>query len=92
MARLRPTEVKAVAEILSQPAEDEYELAESIMRKIDDMRKKRKDYVVYVNDSGMPSVWGPFDTVNAAKKAVGTTVIASRPNAKGYIVPLIGDE
>lgn len=93
MARLRPTEVKAVAELLSQPAADEYELAESIVRTINDMRAKRKDYVVFVNDSGMPSVWGTFETINAAKKAVGATVIASLPGAQGYIVPLIsGDE
>ena len=93
MSRLRPTEVKAVAEMLSQPAADEYELAENSMRKINDMRSKRKDYVVFMLDSGIPSVWGTFETINAAKKAVGKTVVASKTGAQGYIVPLIsGDE
>ena len=83
MARLRPTEVKAVAAMLNEPANDEYELAENIMRKINELRAKRKDYVVFVLDGNMPSVWGPYETQNSATKAVGTTVIASRPGAKG---------
>lgn len=89
MARLRPTEVKAVAALLNEPATDEYELAETIMHKINELRAKRKDYVVFMYDNGIPSVWGPFDTQNAAKKAIGNSIVASKDGARGFIVPLL---
>ena len=87
--RLRPTEVKAVAELLSEPADDEMELAEMIVRRINEMRAKRTDYAVIMNDNGMVSTWGPFDTEGDAKKAIGKTIVASKAGATGRITPLL---
>jgi len=36
-----------------------------------------------------PNVFGPYATTAAAHKAVTTGLLASKPDARGYVVPLI---
>ena len=45
-ARLRPSEVKAVAALLNEPADSVEELAKDVIRKINELREGRKEYVV----------------------------------------------
>jgi hypothetical protein len=88
---LRPSEVKAVAKILDEPADDVTDLARRVITAINDSRKARKEFVVVLLSDGIVSTWGPYDTVKAAEKAVGRHIIASKPGKKGILTILKRD-
>jgi hypothetical protein len=85
---LRPSEVKAVAKILDEPAEDVTDLARRVITTINESRMARKEYVVTLLSDGIVSTWGPFDTVKQAEKAVGRHIIASKPGKRGILTVL----
>lgn len=89
--RLRPTEVKAVAKILDEPADDVVELAKHIIRTIDELRHDRKEYVVTLISDRIVSTWGPYDTVKQATERCGKFIIASKPGKKGILTILHRD-
>lgn len=89
--RLRPTEVKAVAKILDEPADDVVELAKHIIRTIDELRHDRKEYVVTLISDRIVSTWGPYDTIKQAHDRVGKFIIASKPGKKGILTILHRD-
>lgn len=85
MPRLRPTEVRAVAALLNDPADDVETLAEDVIRKLDELRAKRDVWVVLVRypDSGIPGVFGPYDTENQANRAMGRDIVAYKEGTWG---------
>ena len=91
MAALRPTEVKAVAKILDEPADDVTDLAKHIIRTIDELRVARKEYVVVLISDGIVSTYGPYSTVKEAFKRSGEFIIASKPGKKGILTVLHRD-
>lgn len=91
MARIRPTEVKAVAQLLDEPAESVETLARQVIEALDDLRAKRREYIVVVNAGGLLSAYGTYATVKEAQRAVGDPIIASRKGAKGYLISLQRD-
>lgn len=88
---LRPSEVKAVAKILDEPADDVTDLARRVITAINESRHARKEYVVTLLSDGIVSTWGPYDTVKQAEKAVGRHIIASRPGKRGILTILHRD-
>ena len=89
--RLRPSEVKAVAALLNEPAESVDDLAKEVLRKVDELREGRKEYVVVLLSDGIVSTWGPYDTVKEASKRAGDFIIASKPGKKGILTILHRD-
>lgn len=90
-ARLRPSEVKAVAALLDDPADSVEELAKDILRKVNEMREGRKEYVVTLISDGIVSTWGPYDTIKEATKRCGEFIIASKPGKRGILTILHRD-
>ena len=92
MPRVRPTEHRAVVKLLSEPAESVEDLAAEVILAIDDLRSKRRDYVVVVYDPGVcVHVHGPYITKNAAQRDVGNHVYAASEGAYYLITQLVTD-
>lgn len=72
MARPRPTEVRAVAALLQEPAEDAEELAGRIIQALEDLRADRPSWAVVVatGDGHLMYAYGPFATQKQAESAV----------------------
>ena len=86
----RPTEVKAIAELLNQPADDVNDLAKRAIHALDEMRKSRTQYAILVLHTGAGyAVYGPYDTPNQARKDVGKNIIAAGPGSKAGLYTLI---
>lgn len=83
--RILPTEIKLIAAMLEEPADDSSELARRILIALEESRAKRKHFVIVVDDSGLISTWGTYSTVKEALKQVGNPIIAARPGARGIL-------
>lgn len=90
MARVRPTEHKAVVALLDAPSPSVEDLATDVILKIDALRAERKDWYVIVVDPGVcVHLHGPYVTKNAAKKEIDRgDLFAASPGATGLIVQL----
>ena len=88
MRRLRPTEVKAVAAILDDPADDVTELATRIIRTVDELRENQKKWCVIVLD-GLSSVYGPYDSVKVAMRDVSENVVNTRTEPVGAVLRVL---
>ena len=88
---LRPSEIKAVAKILDEPADDVTDLARQVITAINESRMARKEFVVTLLSDGIVSTWGPYYTVKQAEKAVGRHIIASKPGKRGILTILHRD-
>lgn len=92
MPRVRPSEHRAVVELLDAPAESVEDLATDVIQAIDALRAKRKDYVVVVYDPGVSvHVHGPYITEAAARRDIGNNVIAASAGAYALVLPLLTD-
>lgn len=89
--RIRPTEVKAVAALLNEPADDVNDLAKAVIRKLDEMRATRKQYVIVHPQGRLLSTYGPYDTVKEAEKRAGQFIQAFMPDTRGVITILTYD-
>lgn len=89
--RLLPSEVKLVAAILNDPADDVNDLAKDVIRALNESRMGRKEYVVTLLSDGIVSTWGPYATVKEAYKRSGEFIIASKPGKKGILTILHRD-
>ena len=95
---IRPTERRAVAELLSEPADDAEELAGRIITALDGLRGQRPFAVVVTQVDGQPAVtWGngPYSTEQQARKSVekGTVPVVSGSRAMVFTVyPVPGPE
>lgn len=87
--KILPTEVKLVAKLLQEPAEDAEQLARTILVELEQARSKRKHWVVLTQDpTGLTSAWGTYPTLLQAQKAIGNPIIASRPGTKAMFLLL----
>ena len=80
MARIRPTEHKAIVALLDAPADSVEDLATDVLLKIDELREARPDWFIVKVDPGVAvTLHGPYITRNAAKKEIerGDLVAAS---------------
>ena len=85
--RIRPTEVKALVEVLDAEHADVETLATEVIAALDRMRESRKRWCVVVHD-GLPSVYGPYDTPTQARKDVGKNIIAHTEGTRGTLCVL----
>jgi hypothetical protein len=90
MARVRPTEWKAIIALLNDPADSVEDLATDVIQKIDALRADRKDYFVLIHDPGVCThLHGPYITKNAAHKAVEKgDLFAASQGATYLVLPL----
>lgn len=71
MRRLKPTEVRAVADMLEEPASDTVELARMILRKVNEMRDREQLWVaIATRENREARVYGPYLTLNEARANV----------------------
>ena len=76
MRRLKPTEIRAVADLLDSPASDADELARIILRKVNELRDREALWVVGVGpDSGPAQIFGPYLTLAEAQRAVASGAV-----------------
>ena len=81
---VRPTEVRKIAAMLSEPADSVDDLARDVVNAINEMWMARTQYVLIVRDPALSDyvVWGMFDTENQAKRAIGKHITAIREGAR----------
>lgn len=98
--RRRPTELKALVNLLSQEHDDVETLAEEVWDLLDTMRLKRELYVVGMRDpSGATYLFGAYDTRNAADKALkrategeSDTIFAASKGTIGGIFKILPEQ
>lgn len=90
MARIRPTEHKAIVALLDSPADSVEDLATDVLLTVERLRADRKDYYVAVVDPGVcVHLHGPYVTKAAAQKAIEKgELFAASPGATGLVLQL----
>ena len=90
MLQIRPTEVKAVSDLLSQEHNSVDELARSVIELIDSMRSKRDTYVlVQIEPSlSVAKAIGPYATSNQAIKDIPTKLTRYDERSRAYLAKL----
>src|SRR5213595_523167 len=84
----RPTEVKAVVELLNAPADSVDDLAKAIINTVDELRGSRVQWVVLKRMGQHVSAWGPYPT---PRKAYDAIIKEQVPRISGdllFVVPL----
>ena len=80
-------DVKAVLEAAGVPQRDG--LAEDLARAVVTADDAKVRYAVLVRQGTGWTAFGPYATSSAARKAVDTGLLASLPDSRGLILPLI---
>jgi hypothetical protein len=90
MLQIRPTEIKAVSDLLSQEHESVDDLARSVIELIDSMRSKRDTYVlVQIEPSlSVAKAIGPYATSNQAIKDIPTKLTKYDERSRAYLAKL----
>lgn len=89
----KPTEVRLVASLLHEEADDANDLARRIIEGLDDKRDRDDTmYVVVYFDPNTKALitYGPYKTQRAADKALGTLVSPGPLPAQGAVRKLVG--
>lgn len=84
----RPTEVKAVAAAISEPAADATEAAKRAIQALDEARQDRTDYLVVRQAGGLAQAFGPYPTYNAAAKALTGGKIPAIDGSRFFVIPV----
>lgn len=88
MARLKPTEVRLVADILAAPPVDTVEgLAEAIITALDEKRESVPQWVTIMHEPNVHELvpFGPYSTENQARKALGQLASAGPKPASAWV-------
>lgn len=90
MLQIRPTEIKAVSDLLSQEHEDVDALAKLVIETIDALRAKRETFVlVQVEPSlNVTKAIGPYATSNQAIKDIPTKLTKYDERSRAYLAKL----
>jgi hypothetical protein len=89
MPRIRPSEYRAVLQLLSAPADSVEDLATDVILAIDALRANRTDWVSVVEMSpGFVMLFGPYITKGAAERDIGRSVFATREGMRAMVLPL----
>lgn len=90
MPRVRPTEIRKVAQLLDSEAEDVESLARGVLELVNEMWNGRDKYVVAAYEPGFPlAIYGVYDTAKQAERAIGKDIIASREGARGGVIKVV---
>lgn len=97
MRRMKPTEVRAIADMLQEPAEDADELARMILRRINEMRDREGVWVMQVFDvesRRIQAMWGPYQSAQQARRAVeeGRVLSISKGESRASLWRLVDSE
>ena len=84
----RPTEIRAVAAAISEPAATAEEAAKRAITALDEARRDRTDYAVVTRMGRMVQAYGPFATENQAAKAIEGQKIPAIDGTSFYVFPL----
>lgn len=84
----RPTEVKAVAAAISEPAQDATEAAKRAIQALDEARQDRTDYLVVRQVGRLAQAFGPYPTYNAAVKAIEGGKIPALDGSRFFVMPV----
>lgn len=92
MARVKPTERKLVSTLLMQEAEDAEELAERIIKALDEKRQADEIWMINFWEPNVRVLmnYGPYATQNAAKKDIAKLAAAGPTPAQAQVVKLKG--
>lgn len=90
MLQIRPTEVKAVADLLMQEHADVDTLARSVIELIDGIRAKRETYVLVAVHPSLRicQAIGPYSTESQAMKDVSKRLAQYDTQSRGYLAKL----
>ena len=93
----RPTEIRAIADLLMEGHENPEELAKEVIKLLDALRAERPYYTVIVYWPGNPGAWfsyGPFPTVNKGQEALakGKIPTAAIDRARNIVVRTMSPE
>lgn len=84
----RPTEIKAVAAAISEPAADATEAAKKAIAALDEARQDRTDYLVCRQLGNLADAYGPYATYAQAVKAIEGGKIPHIDGTRFYIMPM----
>ena len=95
LRRIRPKEVRLIADILAEPADDVEELAKAVLRALNQYRASEPLFVRAVKDGTATILYGPYpDPISASTddQSNGTLKSRSYVEAVRYmkVVPLHG--
>jgi len=90
MRRLKPTEVRLVAALLQEEADDADELAARIIRSLDEKREDDTVYscVYYDPNTGAVIPYGPYPTEGTARKEYSKLVSPGPLPARGAVLQM----
>jgi hypothetical protein len=90
MLQIRPTEIKAVADILMQEHEDVDALAKLVIETIDALRAKRETFVLIQIEPSLnvAKAIGPYGTQNQAVKDIPFKLTRYDDRSRAYLSKL----
>ena len=90
MLQIRPTEIKAIADLLMQEHNDVEVLAKLVIETIDSIRAKREMYVLVQIDHSLKvtKAIGPYSTQNQALKDVPIRLVQYDEKSRAYLSKL----
>lgn len=89
--RPKVSEIRKIASVLDQQWDDVEELAKTVLTEAFDMASVREQWVVIMQDKRLGTfVFGPFDTENKARKAIGTSIVSAGPEPASGVVRKVG--
>lgn len=89
--RPKVSEIRKITALLDRQWDDVEELAKTVLSEAFDMAGEREQWVVVMHDDRLGMfVFGPYETENKARKAIGTDVVSPGPNPARGVVKRIG--
>ena len=82
----RPTEVKAIVELLSREWADEEELARTILDTLMEIKWSRDTWIILQREDGSPyfTAWGPYVTKGEAERDLGKRILGISKTDSAY--------
>jgi hypothetical protein len=84
----RPSEIKAVVDVLMQPSDDVKEVAKAAIAALDASRQDRTDYLVVRQCGKLADAYGPYATYAQAVKAIEGGKLPTLDGTRLFVVPV----
>ena len=79
--RPKVSEIRKITALLDRQWSDVDELAKTVLSEAFDMAGERDQWVVIMQDDRLGAfVFGPYETENKARKAIGTEIVSAGPS------------
>lgn len=89
--RPKVSEIRKITSLLDQQWDDVEELAKAVLAEAFGMAADREQWVVVMEDKRLGTfVFGPFDTENKARKAIGTSIVSAGPAPASGVIRRVG--